>query len=295
MGVSFVNTSNQPKLEIKARGYKVIKDFVEIKVDKTILYGPNGAGKSSVMELIYAVLNGKMLKPDTDLFHQDFEIFVVFNKDVGRIVRKGKEYEVVVVGEEGEKKYRRESVENPNDAFRMLNMWLGIKNEFKVVAWIDSCHISIANEHGLLSADICEKSEEEFHQLFRSLTPDDLHSVIRTFSYLFEVSRFAYASDKRYGTEPTWWIYSVSDGSWIRISNLAYGYRRTLSTILTLHLADAILIEGFEAGLHVDLAIDLVRIMNLDSFKDKIIVIETHNGNVMSRAISELKWMVYYM
>jgi len=81
-----------PKLVIGLKGYKVIKDFIEIKVDKTILYGPNGAGKSSVMEILYAVLTGNINKLSLDAIHNDFMIEMIVNGNRYELRREENRY-----------------------------------------------------------------------------------------------------------------------------------------------------------------------------------------------------------
>jgi len=45
---------------------------------------------------------------------------------------------------------------------------------------------------------------------------------------------------------------------WISITSLSYGERRALAMLLAINMADLVILEGFEGGLHFDLAIELL-------------------------------------
>jgi len=64
--------------------------------------------------------------------------------------------------------------------------------------------------------------------------------------------------------------------------------------LLALNIADVVLIESYVTPLHADLAINLLRLTNRDEYKDRIVVMETHHGGILSYAIS-LRRRAYYM
>jgi ABC-type branched-subunit amino acid transport system ATPase component len=76
-------------------------------------------------------------------------------------------------------------------------------------------------------------------------------------------------------------FYSLDRG-WQPLSRLSYGERRRLAIEAALAAADVVLIENFEAGLHVDAVVDLVR--NIAEQHGGVVVLETHSGLVLKAA-----------
>jgi hypothetical protein len=79
---------------------------------------------------------------------------------------------------------------------------------------------------------------------------------------------------------------------WIKWPRLAYGHRRAAMMMIGL-LADVILIEGFDNGLHIDLGLEI-----LNSYErvlegsNRFVVIETHIGSLITQKIRT--WDIYY-
>jgi len=71
------------------------------------------------------------------------------------------------------------------------------------------------------------------------------------------------------------------DKGWRPLSALSYGERRRLAIEAALTASDVVLIENFEAGLHVDAIVDLIKQMAEYS---GIVVLETHSGLVLKAA-----------
>jgi ABC-type Mn2+/Zn2+ transport system ATPase subunit len=69
---------------------------------------------------------------------------------------------------------------------------------------------------------------------------------------------------------------------WRPLSELSYGERRRLAIEAALAAdADVVLVENFEAGLHVDAVVDLV---NQIAESDAVVVLETHSGLTLKAA-----------
>jgi len=71
------------------------------------------------------------------------------------------------------------------------------------------------------------------------------------------------------------------DRGWRPLSALSYGERRRLAIEAALAASDIVLIENFEAGLHVDAIVGLIKQMAEYS---GIFVLETHSGLVLKAA-----------
>jgi ABC-type arginine transport system ATPase subunit len=75
--------------------------------------------------------------------------------------------------------------------------------------------------------------------------------------------------------------YYDPDRGWRPLSALSYGERRRLAIEAALAASDVVLIENFEAGLHVDAVVGLIKQMAEYS---GIFVLETHSGLVLKAA-----------
>lgn len=80
-------------------------------------------------------------------------------------------------------------------------------------------------------------------------------------------------------------------GKWVDPGFLSYGAKRTIMLQYLVWYYDLVLVETFESGLHADL---LVELMEYIHEYGKYVVIETHNGMMLRRAL-ELGWKVYYV
>jgi len=83
--------------------------------------------------------------------------------------------------------------------------------------------------------------------------------------------------------------YARIGDNWIPIEKLGYGKRKAIAMLLAYKYADLIVIEGYEAGLHVDLAIYM-----LSKLSDKNVIIETHMGILLAEAL-ERGWKTYFI
>lgn len=78
---------------------------------------------------------------------------------------------------------------------------------------------------------------------------------------------------------------------WVPITLLSYGGRKALALLLVARMADLVVVEAFEGGLHFDLAVEL-----LDALEDyrKYVLVETHMGILVTAGLKK-GWNVYYV
>jgi len=277
-------------LKLGIKGYKAIRDYAELSIGRTVLYGPNGAGKTSVMEVIHAIFTASKESPgllSMEAVHKDFAISVTVNRDTYTLSRESEGRFVVTTPRA--KHYLFDIVE----ALSLLGDAIREELSPRYVAWVDSCRALLykpgAGERPELEFDVCTVRLDDLHRL----SIDQLSQFAEVLNAVLPGARLAYAAGRYRRDELLWWI-SLPKQGWIRLSDLAYGYRRSMLVLLALGLADVVLIESYETALHTDLAVDLLRLMSYDEYRDKIIIVETHHGGVLSYAIS-LRWRAYYM
>jgi energy-coupling factor transporter ATP-binding protein EcfA2 len=80
---------------------------------------------------------------------------------------------------------------------------------------------------------------------------------------------------------------------WLKITHLAYGYKRALMILYALEKCNIVSIEGFESGLHIDLMKLILQHIN-EKYRGKVVVIETHSGLPVTYGLAT-GWTVYYV
>ena len=78
---------------------------------------------------------------------------------------------------------------------------------------------------------------------------------------------------------------------WIPIDLLSYGEKKTLALLLVTKMTNLVVIEAFEGGLHFDLAIELLDV--LEDYR-KYVLVETHMGILVTTGLKK-GWNVYYV
>jgi ABC-type branched-subunit amino acid transport system ATPase component len=96
---------------------------------------------------------------------------------------------------------------------------------------------------------------------------------------------------KRLSLEVYYDKYYDPDREWIPLAYMSYGEKRRLAIEATLSVARVVLIENFEAGLHVDYIVDLVKQI---AESDATVILETHSGLVL-RAAQRYGLAMYYV
>jgi len=96
---------------------------------------------------------------------------------------------------------------------------------------------------------------------------------------------------KRLSAEVYYNLYYDPDRGWIPLAYMSYGQKRRLAIEAALAAANVVLIENFEAGLHVDAVVDLVKQI---AESDAAVVLETHSGLVL-KAAQRYGLAIYYV
>jgi ABC-type uncharacterized transport system ATPase subunit len=110
---------------------------------------------------------------------------------------------------------------------------------------------------------------------------------------IFNVNEFTFADWSGVAvvdpTVATRWLYPEvyydkyydPDRGWVPLTHLSYGQKRQLAIEAALAGASVVLIENFEAGLHVDAVVSLIKQI---AESNAVVVIETHSGLVLKAA-----------
>ena len=85
--------------------------------------------------------------------------------------------------------------------------------------------------------------------------------------------------------------YYDQDKGWVPLAHLSYGQKRRLAVEAALSVANIVLVENFEAGLHVDAVVDLVKQI---AESNATVILETHSGLVL-RAAQRYGLAMYYV
>ena len=276
------------RVELEVRNFRVVRSArIAIEPGINILYGPNAGGKSTVIHALLSMMGirdnelaGRLsLSGEAEITVSSNSAYVKFSR--GKYsCRSREEGEVVevdeVVASLQELKLKtclQEFWENVGvrtvgymcgDTLKVYNV---AGSELEVRVEDGSRRSSIR-----LSLKIWEQQEWE-----------ELTSLPQVFDGVLEdINDVAGVSYLHAG-------YARRGGTWIPVELLGYGERRAIALMLAAKYSDLIIVEGFEAGLHADLAVYL-----LNKLSEKSIIVETHMGVLLSNAL-ENRWKVYYV
>ena len=96
---------------------------------------------------------------------------------------------------------------------------------------------------------------------------------------------------RRLSVEVYYNLYYDPDRGWIPLAHMSYGRKRRLAIEAALAGANVVLVENFEAGLHVDAVVDLIKQI---AESDAVVVLETHSGLVL-KAAQRYGLAIYYV
>lgn len=240
-------------------------ESVEIDISKTILYGPNGVGKSNIIRILLTLLlgddiNHKYLIEEIPIDRLKNNTKATLYTDKGSIELSSGKY---IIKREN-KEFIRERL-SIDEIERIIGL--------KTVGRIIGDHMITNREEGEI--DIWRSSD------INTLTEEaEFSEKIIDFFIDLGIERLYY---KKYR----------ENGEWREIQFLPYGFRRAFMILYTLEHSDIIFIEGFENGMHIDLIRKIIEYIDIE-YKDKIVIIETHNSLPLKLGVLK-GWSVYYI
>ena len=253
--------------KLSVENFRVIKS-AELLIDKgiNVLYGPNGGGKSS---LIYALLSMLGIKDDKLKDRLRLENNTVVNIITDRYLRfdRGKYVCNELSGS---------VIDEINNCLKKFWDDIGVRR----VGVVTGDYASVYNVGGDVRSEYEQPIEVDVWDQgdWDSLTskPQLTYPLLETL-HDFNIAEYLHSG------------YALKNSEWIPIELLSYGERKAVSLLLTAFYSDLIVVEGFEAGLHLDLELKLLR-----SLEDKIAIIETHMGLIVSTCLRN-EWNIYYV
>jgi hypothetical protein len=280
-------------INLKIRNFRVVKEAdIEVKRGINILYGPNAGGKSTIIHALLAtmgiggdILERKLALDGTvEVIHEgNYVRYVRLDEREGRYSCKAKDmekpYELKV------DTIQELHIEDIDGVQCYLKFWeeVGVRR----VGYMFGDKIIVYNVGGRGSFSTINVAKEtvtlRLDDIWREEVWTQSTSKPHFFDGLYEGIRWL--TDIRYLHGG----YALKGDKWIPVELLGYGERKTLALLLASKYSDLIVIEGFEGGLHIDLAPDL-----LSQLEDKIVIVETHMGVVVGKGF-ERNWNIYYV
>jgi hypothetical protein len=279
-------------INLKIRNFRVVKEAdTEVKRGINILYGPNAGGKSTVIHALLATMG---IGVESDILGRklalDGTVEVIHEGNYVRYVRldeRERRYSCKAKGMEKPYERKVDTIREPHiediDGVQCyLKFWeevgvrrVGYMFGDEVVVYNvggSTSSIDVDGEQVPLKLNVWDK------QAWARFTgkPHFFDGLYRSVSWLTDI-RYLHGG------------YALKGDRWIPVELLGYGERKTLALLLASKYSDLIVIEGFEGGLHIDLALDL-----LSQLEDKIVIVETHMGVVVGKGF-ERKWNIYYV
>jgi len=238
-----------------------------------ILYGPNASGKSTIIHALLATMG----IVDSDLLGR-----LRLSGDAEVTVSTGSAY-VKFSGEKYSCRSREEGgvIEGSFDEVRscLQEFWESAGVRTVGYMWGDNLKVyNVAGSKVMVEGGRSIELNVWDLKRWKKLTmlPQVFDGVLEDIRDLTDVS-YLHAG------------YARRKGTWTPIELLGYGERRAIALMLASKYSDLIIVEGFEAGLHADLAVYL-----LNKLSDKNVIVETHMGVLLSNAL-ENKWKAYYV
>jgi len=279
-------------INLKIRNFRVVKEAdIEAKRGINILYGPNAGGKSTI---IYALLATMGIDVESDILERKLALdgtvevthegnyvrYVKLNEREGRYSCKAKDME---------KPYERK-VDTIQE--RHIKVIDGVKCLPKFWEEVGVRRVGYMLGDEVVVYDVGSSMSSIYvdgESVFLRLNVWDkeawvpLTSKPHFYEELYESIRWLTGVRYLHGG------YALKGDKWIPVELLSYGERKTLALLLASKYSDLIVVEGFEGGFHIDLALDL-----LSKLEDKIVVVETHMGVVVGKGF-ERNWNIYYV
>ncbi len=251
---------------IEVSNFKQIENArVEIgEKGKLLLFGPNGSGKSSLIQAFASLLshisedvNAK--KVLSKLLPESPQSFIRFGAD-----------RAVVSAEIDDKRFGLEIDRKAGVALHVD----GERREARLrlsLSYVAPCAASNSLVEDLLDVNLCPPGI--------SIRNAEVAEWVRSKLYLL-------------GLEDVYLNVVKERGRWIDMQHLAYGFVRVLGLLLAAYgEPDVLIADSFEAGLHYDLAVDVIEFLtSLPSF----VILESHIGLSVKAALKR-GLSVYYV
>jgi hypothetical protein len=285
------------KLEVS--NFRVLRSAnIEVKRGINILYGPNGAGKSSI---IYALLSqtgiqdGKELDLESKLkpFPQT-TIRVIQEDSRLRLEYDNGEYKCSYVEDDKVKSVSSESILGVGQCYRRFWHTLGVYR----ITWIAGDIVRMFDVFGSLSSILLKYYEDVINMNVNLWDRDGWFNLTQVplmdfggrlpRNLLNDIASLTDVSYMHRGHA----LKPLNGGEvWVPITSLSYGERKTILLLLAAYYSDMVVVEGFEGGLHFDLAVNL-----LDTLEDynKYVIAETHMGILIPVGLKR-GWNIYYV
>ncbi len=277
-------------INLKIRNFRVVREAdIEVKRGINILYGPNAGGKSTIIYALLATMGignenlKRKLALDgiVEVIHEgNYVRYVRLDEREGRYSCKTKYMErpyELILGTSGEL---------PIEVIDGMQCYLKFWEEVGVrrVGYMFGDYVVVYNVGGSTSSiDVDGESVPLRLNVWDKQAWAQFTGKPHFFDGLYEGIRWL--TDIRYLHGG----YALKGDKWIPVELLSYGERKTLALLLASKYSDLIVIEGFEGGFHIDLALDF-----LSKLEDKIVVVETHMGVVVGKGF-ERNWNIYYV
>jgi hypothetical protein len=278
-------------INLKTKSFRIVKEAdIEVKRGINILYGPNAGGKSTI---IYALLATMGIGVKNDILKRKLALNGIIE------IIHGDNY-IKFDAKEGEYLCRTKDMKEPYKS----------KVDFTWEPYIEvvdrmRCYLKFWKEVGVrgvgyMFGDVMVVYNVGEEGSISTLNVDEETVALRL--NIWDERMWAQFTSKPHFYEELYesvrWLtdirylhggYALKGDKWTPVELLSYGERKTLALLLASKYSDLIVVEGFEGGLHIDLALDL-----LSKLEDKIVVVETHMGVVVGKGF-ERNWNIYYV
>ncbi len=270
--------SSHFKLKLVIEKFRILKDLEIPFGQHNVLYGVNNGGKSTIIHALINLFFGPLEGEELELEYirsgvEEASIELKFNATSGtkqeNVIRLEKGYGYIIT-------YEGKRVKGPHHSVRHIIEELLRTLGVKTIAYIAGDKLYFIPKRDTLNIwDV-----NEWRTIVTTEFIDKMESISSFLEEYFDYYIEAIHPDK----------FKV-DGKWIVPTAIPYGFRRAIAVMYATLRSDIVLIEGFENSLHIDLIKELMEWLNENA---KLLIIETHSGLVLQKALS-LNWIVHYI
>ncbi len=282
-------------INLEISNFRVVrKADIKVKRGINILYGPNAGGKSTIIYALLATMGigvrNNILKRKLALNGLNGIIEIIHGDNYIKFDAKEGEYSCRTKDMEESYKSKVDFTWEPYievvDGMRCyLKFWKEVGVRRVGYMFGDVMVVYNVGEEG--SPSTLKVDEETVTLRLDNIWDEEMWAQFTSKPHFYEelYESVRWLTDIRYLHGG----YALKGDKWIPVELLSYGERKTLALLLASKYSDLIVVEGFEGGLHIDLALDL-----LSQLEDKIVIVETHMGVVVGKGF-ERNWNIYYV